>query len=78
VESNRYIKVLCAASATSVFVLVGVLTVALDRERADTAYPVPTPNIHIGQTSTAVTVPASAAVTNFAKPTLKAQRPNGF
>jgi hypothetical protein len=78
VESKKYIKMLCAASGISAFVLMVVLTVAQDLERTDTAYPVPTPNINIGQTSTAVTVPASVAITNVAQPTLKAQRPNGF
>lgn len=81
-KSQRYMKVLCVASVASIFAL-GVLTIAQDEERANTASPVPTPNMTVGrttteETATEVSVPPSVEVTNSAQPTLKAPRPKGF
>jgi hypothetical protein len=77
VESNkqRRVNALCAVIAASAVATMGILAVAQDQERTGTTA---SPSMNVGQTTTEASVPASVVATPVARPTLKAQRPNGF
>jgi hypothetical protein len=77
VESNPHqcVKLQLAVVAVSAIVVMGaVATSVLGQE--ETA-PVAGGQMNIGQTATSTTAPAAIA-TSFARPTMKAARPNGF
>jgi hypothetical protein len=78
-SSDRAItKVALAIAGTAAILFMGVWAVAHHHERSDVAWQIRPPNESAGQTSTEITVPAAVATTAFARPTLKAVRPNGF
>ncbi len=72
-ESKRYFKALGVAVATGALALLGVWTVTLDQDRTGAN----ASSMNVGQTTTETT-PASALQVSVARPTLKAQRPNGY
>jgi hypothetical protein len=76
VESNkqRRVNALCAVIAAGAVAIMGVLVGAQDQERTGTT----ASGMNVGQTTTEASVPASVVATPVARPTLKAQRPNGF
>jgi hypothetical protein len=73
VDSKRYFKTLGVAVATSALALLGVWTVTQDQDRTG----VNASTMDVGQTTTETT-PSSALQAPVARPTLKAQRPNGY
>ena len=77
VESNPHqrVKLQLAVIAVSAIVVMGAVAAALlgQEEKA----PVAGGQMNIGQTTTSTTAPVAIA-TSFARPTMKAARPNGF
>jgi hypothetical protein len=65
---------LAAVAASAIVVMVAVAVAALGQQASA---PEAGGQMNIGQTSTSTTAPAAIG-TSFARPAMKAQRPNGF
>ena len=72
-ESKKCFKALGVAVGTSALALLGVWTVTQDQDHTGAN----ASSMNVGQTTTETT-PASVLEVSEARPTLKAQRPNGY